>query len=237
MERKHCNRILRFRMQCKCLKSGIKLDTYTSLCSFWHGQDQYFHPVASLVSTLSVYSYLVYQPTLPFTNQLAFQSIPPWELGTCFSVVNMLSIFGVPSAHNLTWYTLSPTFRTSWAPLPHLLLPPWIQPFFQPPCLSPTARTLPSTFTSAVPSTGNTLSQISARLLPYLFQVFAQLSPREVFPFCLIWNNDPHPTLSNPFAPCSTLFFHIVLIITIPTYLPVPLSVYHVSSHSRMEFP
>lgn len=96
MERKHCNRILRFRMQWKCLKSGIKLDTYTSLCSFWHGQDQYFHPVASLVSTLSVYSYLVYQPTLPFTNQLAFQSIPPWELGTCFSVVNMLSIFGVP---------------------------------------------------------------------------------------------------------------------------------------------
>ena len=126
-------------------------------------------------------------------------------------------LWGAFSAHNLTWYTLSPTFRTSWAPLPHLLLPPWIQPFFQPPCLSPTARTLPSTFTSAVPSTGNTLPQISARLLPYLSQVFALLFPREVFPFCLIWNNDPHLTLSNPFAPCSTLFFHIVLIISIPS--------------------
>lgn len=52
VEKKQRNRILRFRMQCKHLKSGIKVGTHThtphcSLC-----QDQCRHPIPSLVSAL-----------------------------------------------------------------------------------------------------------------------------------------------------------------------------------------
>lgn len=88
----------RVQIAMQMLRNRSKFGTHAhriplSLPSPWCCQDCTFICWPGLHS--GVHSYPVYQPTFPFANQLAFQPGLQQELGMCFPVINMLSIYWV----------------------------------------------------------------------------------------------------------------------------------------------